>query len=91
MSDLIEKISELIDESFASASSDFILSLFTLFKASFFLVVKSFVSNFSFSFSTRRFAIVLFASFFISISLLISISICVTWFKTLFQWKSIYS
>ena len=30
--DLIEKISELIDESFASASSDFILSSFTLFE-----------------------------------------------------------
>ena len=75
MSDLIEKISELIDESFASASSDFILSSFTLFEASFFLVVKSFVSNCSFSFSKRRFAIVLFASSFISISLLISVSI----------------
>ena len=85
MSDFIEKISELIDESFASASSDFILSSFTLFEASFFLVVKSFVSNCSLSFSKRRFAIVLFASSFISISLLISVSICVIWFRTLFN------
>ena len=47
MSDLIEKISELIDESFASASSDFILSSFTgLVISLFYLFSKDLFINF---------------------------------------------